>query len=129
MNFDNHTKRMLVDHTIAAVLLALMVTPFDWGLAHEWLGVAFFLLFTCHQRLNRAWWHALGRGRWSAQRVADTAVDLAMTICVLGLLASSLVLSRFVLIWAPAVSGAMAVGYAVRTILVCRRSGSHAQRQ
>lgn len=102
----NHTCRMLVDHAMAAVLLALMVTPFEWGLAHEWLGMALFALFVAHQVLNRAWWKALGRGRWTIRRVVGTVVDLAMVACMAGLAVSSLVLSRYVLAWMPALPGA-----------------------
>lgn len=103
---SDRTARMLVDHAMAAVLLALMVTPFEWGLAHEWLGMALFALFVAHQVLNRAWWRALGKGRWTVRRVVGAAVDVAMVACVAGLVASSLVLSRYALVWLPALPGA-----------------------
>ncbi len=60
--------RLLVDHAMGADLLALMVTPLEWGLAHEWLGVAMFVLFVAHQVLNRTWWGSHGRGRWAWRR-------------------------------------------------------------
>ncbi len=102
---ENRFCRMLVDHAMATVLLAVIVTPFDWGVLHEWLGIAFFVLFVVHHVLNYRWWRALGRGHWSLRRVLSTLVDLAMTVYVVVLMWSSLVLSRYVFSWLPALPG------------------------
>lgn len=93
-----------------AILLALVVTPFDWTLVHEWLGVIFFTLLAWHQWFNRAWWRTLLLGgrvnrTWNALRTANVSTDVALALCIAMLVASSVVLSRYVLAWAPAVPG------------------------
>ncbi len=102
---SKRTARLMVDHAMAAVLLAVILTPFDWGMLHEWLGIAFFALFIVHHVLNYRWWKALPRGRWNLRRVLSTLVDLAMIVCIGGLFWSSLVLSRYAFVWLPSMSG------------------------
>lgn len=52
--------RILVDLGLALVLTLVMAIIED--VAHEWLGIAAFVLVAAHQVLNRAWWRALFRG-------------------------------------------------------------------
>lgn len=98
--------RRVVDAGLAAVFVLLMATALVEDFAHEWLGIAAFVLVAAHQALNRAWWRALLRGRYAARRVASTVVNLGLVSCMLALLASSVVISTHAFGWLPAISGA-----------------------
>lgn len=98
--------RIVVDILFAAVFVALMATATVEETPHEWLGIAAFVLFATHQVLNRHWWAALARGRWNMLRVVSTAATLGVTACLLGQVASSLVLSEHAFSWLPAFPGA-----------------------
>lgn len=98
--------RAAMDAALAAVLVALMATSLVEEAPHEYLGIAAFVLMTAHQVLNRAWWRTLGRGRLTARRVVSIALNCAVALCVLGLMASCLVLSEHAFWWLPALDGA-----------------------
>lgn len=98
--------RIVVDVLFAAVFVALMATATVEEVGHEGLGIVAFVLFTTHQVLNRRWWAGLLRGRWNTLRVVSTAVTLGVTACLLGQVASSLVLSEYAFGWLPAFPGA-----------------------
>lgn len=47
--------RRVVDAGPAAVFALLMATALVEDFAHEWLGIAAFMLTAAHQVLNRTW--------------------------------------------------------------------------
>ena len=98
--------RRVVDVSLAFAFTLLMATALVEDFAHEWLGIAAFVLVAVHQVLNRAWWRALPRGRYTARRVTSTAVNLGLVCCTLALLASSVVISTHAFGWLPAIAGA-----------------------
>ena len=98
--------RRAVDVCLVLVFVLLMATALVEDFAHEWLGIAAFVLVAAHQVLNRAWWRALPRGRYTVRRAAGTVVDLGLVGCTLALLASSVVISTHAFGWLPAISGA-----------------------
>lgn len=100
------TPRLVVDACLAAVLVALMATATVEEFAHEWLGMAAFALFAAHQVLNRRWWAGLLKGRCTARRALGTVVNLGLVLCMVGQVASSLVLSEYAFGWLPALDGA-----------------------
>ncbi len=102
----HRTLRLAVDACLAAVFVALMTTATVEEFAHEWLGMAAFALFVVHQVLNRRWWTGLVRGRYTALRALGTVVNLGLALCMVGQMASSLVLSEHALWWLPALDGA-----------------------
>lgn len=63
------------------------------GAAHEWLGIALFALFLFHTALNIRWYRALFRGRYTAKRVVQTVVNLALLIAMLGCVVSAVSIS------------------------------------
>lgn len=97
--------RFAVDASMAVVFVLLMATAIVHEIPHEVLGVALFVLFVAHQGLNWRWYSHLLRGRYTLLRVVQTIVDIALLACIIGLIASSIVLSEHVLSWAPAVPG------------------------
>lgn len=98
--------RCVVDVSLAIVFMLLMATALVEDFAHEWLGIAAFVLVAAHQVLNRAWWRVLPRGRYTARRVASTVVNLGLVCCTVALVASSVVISTHAFGWLPAISGA-----------------------
>ena len=93
--------RIGVDVLFAITLILLMATGVQENFAHEWLGMAAFLLFVVHQVQHESWWKALFRGKYNGFRILKTLVVACLSICFLGLVASSLILSREVFSWLP----------------------------
>ena len=80
-----------------------------WGeAAHEWVGTALFLLFILHNVLNRNWYKAMFRGKYTAVRVLQTAINLLLLICMAALMFSGIVLSRYAFHFLP-IRGGMAL--------------------
>lgn len=102
----NRILRCAVDLAFAAVFVALMATATVQEALHEWLGMAAFALFAVHAALNRRWWSALLRGRYTALRTLNAATVLGSGACLVGLAVSCLVLSEHALGWMPALPGA-----------------------
>lgn len=98
--------RRVVDAGLAIASTLLMATALVEDFAHEWLGIAAFVLVAAHQVLNRAWWRALPRGRYTARRAVSTVVNLGLVCCTVALVASSVVISTHAFGWLPAISGA-----------------------
>lgn len=88
--------RLISGFPSAVVLLLLMAGPRMGGAAHELLGVALFCLAGFHAWLHRDWFAALGGGEWPNARLLRAAVILAMPVCLCGLLAGAVPLSRIV---------------------------------
>ena len=93
--------RMPVDLTMTALLLPLMAYSLVGETAHEWLGVAIYVLFLAHHALNWRWYKGLAQGRWNAARVFQTAVNFALFLMMLGLMVSGVILSRDVFTFLP----------------------------
>ena len=53
-----------------------------------------FLLFLLHHGLNWKWLRGLGRGRYTAFRVLQTILAALLLFCMLGVMASGILLSR-----------------------------------
>jgi len=93
-------KRAL-DCLMVLLLPLLMAYSLVGEAAHEWLGTAMFLLFLGHHGLNWRWYPALLKGRWTAARVFQTAVSALLLLAMLGLMASGVMLSRYVFSFLP----------------------------
>lgn len=96
--------RLAVDVLIAAAFVTLLATPIAWGQAHEWIGIAAFVLTVAHIVLSRKAVGGLARKR-RAGAFATLTLDALLLACLLGLAASAVVISEHALSWAPAVPG------------------------
>lgn len=108
--------KVAIDVAMAAVLVVVMATALVEEAPHEWLGVALFALMAAHAWLNRRWLASVFRGRYGVMRVLQVAVLLGLAVCVLGQVASSIVLSKHAFGWLPALPGA---SWARRTHMLC----------
>ena len=108
--------KIALDIALALVLVAVMTTALVQEAPHEWLGVALFVLMTVHIVLNRKWLAAVFRGRYGALRVLQVVMLVGLVACVVGQIASSLVLSKHAFGFLPALPGA---GWARRVHMLC----------
>lgn len=86
--------RILVDIAMIALLFPLMAYSLVGETIHEWLGAVMCLLFLCHHILNTNWYKGLAKGRWNLPRAFQTAINSALLLMILGLMASGIILSH-----------------------------------
>ena len=87
--------KIAVDAAMTVLFILQMGYHMVDGLAHEWLGVALCLLFILHHALNGGWHRGLLRGKYTPQRVLLTAVDALLTLAMVAIIASSIMVSRY----------------------------------
>ncbi len=102
----NRAIKTAVDVAMAIVLLAIMTTALVQEMPHEYLGIAIFVLMVVHIVLNRKWLAAALRGRLGIQYAPHIVLIVALVVCFVGMVASSLVLSKFAFGFLPAMPGA-----------------------
>lgn len=108
--------KVTLDIAMALVFVAIMTTALVQEAPHEWLGVILFVLMVIHIVLNRRWLASVFRGRHSALRIVQIVVVVGLAICIIGQLASSLVLSKHAFGFLPAFPGA---GWARSVHMLC----------
>lgn len=98
--------RVAVDVALAVLFVAVMATALVQEVPHEYLGIAVFAAVVVHVVLNRRWFKALTHGRYRAVRVLQFVAVVGLLVCIVGQVASSLVLSKFAFGFLPALPGA-----------------------
>ena len=73
-------KKRIVDVCMTVLLLCLMAYQVTGETAHEWIGIVMTVLVIVHQILNRRWYSAIFRGRYTAYRFLSTAVNLLLLL-------------------------------------------------
>ncbi|MBQ3940022.1 MAG: SUMF1/EgtB/PvdO family nonheme iron enzyme [Oscillospiraceae bacterium] len=71
-----------VDIALTVLLLLLMAFQVTGDTLHEWLGIAMTVLLTVHHILNRKWYGALLKGRYSPCRTVLTAVNTLLLAAI-----------------------------------------------
>lgn len=89
--------RHITDLLMVVALVALMAYAITGQAVHEWLGVAAFLLFVLHHLLNWNWFRVLGKGKYTAPRILQTALVLLLFLCMLAQMVSGIAMSRHAL--------------------------------
>lgn len=84
------------DILMTAALPVLMCYSIVGETAHEIIGIAMFALFILHHILNFGWTKALFKGKYPPKRIVGTIVNAAVLICMLGLMYSSIVISKHI---------------------------------
>lgn len=81
---------------VAMIVLFLLLTGYHLfeNVSHEWFGTSVFALFLLHNALNYRWYKNLFKGRYSAVRILQTAVNFLLWIAMLLNIASAVMLSR-----------------------------------
>lgn len=91
--------KIIADILMTIGLLLLMSYSLLGEAAHEWIGTAMFALFITHHILNRKWWRNIFKGKYKAFRVLQTVLVILVLICMVGSMASGIVLSSYVFDW------------------------------
>lgn len=108
--------RVVIDAAMAAMYVAVMATALVQEAPHEYLGVALFVVTVAHAVLNLRWFKALFRGRYSAVRTMRLIAIAGLLVCMVGMVASSLVISKHAFGFLPAPPG---TGWARRMHMLC----------
>lgn len=98
--------RIVVDVVLAGLFVAVMATALMQEEPHEYLGAILFVAVAAHVALNRRWFKALARGRYNAVRMLRLVMVVGLLACIIGQVASALVLSKFVFGFLPVLPGA-----------------------
>lgn len=87
------TVRVCIDTAMFVLFLLLMEQHLIPDAAHEWMGIALFVLFLIHNALNYRWYVALFKGRYNVLRAVQTAIDFVLWLSMIGCFISSLMIS------------------------------------
>lgn len=88
--------KLRIDILMTVFLLLLMSYGLFGEEYHEWIGVGMFLLFVLHHILNRKWISNIGKGKYTAFRILQTILVIAILLTMLGAMVSGILLSRYV---------------------------------
>ena len=80
---SKHCKHM-VDILLGVGLLLLMSYQVTGEAGHEWTGIVMTVLMILHQILNRKWYAALFKGKYTPLRTVQTLVNAGMLPCYAG---------------------------------------------
>lgn len=83
-----------IDIVMYVLFLLLMGQCVLRGAAHEWLGIAVSVLFVLHNVLNYRWYKALFKGKYTALRAVQTAVNFLLMLAVLDCAVSGVLISQ-----------------------------------
>ena len=93
--------KMAIDILMTVILLFLMGFQFWGDAAHEWAGAGMFVLFIIHHILNRGWYRALFKGKYSPARIFQVVINLLLFLTMIGQMISGIMLSRHVFAFLP----------------------------
>ena len=93
--------KIAVDLAMTVALMLLMPYELLGQSAHEWIGMVMLVLFIGHHILNKSWIINLSKGCWTALRVWQTVLVVAVLTCMLGSMVSGIVLSHTVFAFFP----------------------------
>lgn len=88
--------RVSVDSAMTILLMLLMAYSLVGEAAHEWLGVAMFVLVVLHHVLNHPWHFRILKGNYTPYRTVQTALVILVLIAMCGSMISGVILSRTV---------------------------------
>ena len=86
--------KIATDVIMTGILLFLMSYQLAGDTAHEWLGVAMFVVFIVHHILNRRWITGIAKGKYSVMRVIQTILAVVILLCMAGSMISGVLLSN-----------------------------------
>ncbi|MCR5142269.1 MAG: DUF4405 domain-containing protein [Ruminococcus sp.] len=77
-----NTIKRIVDAVLTVLLLFLMAYQVTGDVLHEWLGIGMTVTLVLHHILNRKWYKALFKGKYSPYRILMTAVNTLMLAAI-----------------------------------------------
>ncbi len=76
------TIKMTVDACLTVLLLCLTAYQVTGEALHEWFGIGMTAVLILHHVLNRKWYAALFKGKYSAYRIVSTAVNTLLLVSI-----------------------------------------------
>ena len=123
--------RMIVDISMTVILPLLMAYSLIGETFHEIAGITMFAMFVVHQILNRKWYAALFKGRYTARRIFQTVVNLLLLIFMILQPISGILMSKHLFTFIE-VPGAAATAREIHLVLaywgfalMCVHAGTH----
>lgn len=74
--------KRIVDAVLTVLLLFLMAFQVTGDVLHEWLGIGMTVTLILHHILNRKWYKAVFKGKYSPYRITMTAVNSLMLVSI-----------------------------------------------
>lgn len=74
--------KRIVDTVLTVLLLFLMAYQVTGDVLHEWLGIGMTVTLILHHILNRRWYKAVFKGKYSPYRIVMTAVNTLMLAAI-----------------------------------------------
>ena len=68
---------------------------------HEIIGTAMFALFIVHHVMNRKWYTALPKGKWSSRRIFQTVLDFLLLVFMILQPVSGILMSKHLYTFLP----------------------------
>lgn len=87
--------KRILDVVLTVDLLFLMAMQVTEQFAHEWLGITMFALTILHNILNRRFYAAIFKGRYSPLRIFQLIVNILLMVSFLCTALSGMMMSRF----------------------------------
>ncbi len=87
--------KRVIDIALTVILLLLMAFQVTEQLAHEWLGISMFALTIVHQVLNRRFYAAIFKGKYSPLRIFQLIVNILLLLSFVCTALSGMMMSRF----------------------------------
>lgn len=72
--------RRIIDICMTVLLLLQMAYQVMGEAAHEWLGMVMTVLVIVHQILNRRWYGAMFKGKYTVYRAVSTCVNVLLLV-------------------------------------------------
>jgi hypothetical protein len=89
MNF-----RRIIDILLTIALMLMMSKQITEQAGHEYIGIVMFVLFLIHQYLNRRWYGALLKGRYTPNRILSTLVNFSLLLSFVMTAFSGIIMSE-----------------------------------
>lgn len=74
--------KRIVDVALTVLLLFLMALQVTGDVLHEWLGIGMTVTLVLHHILNRKWYKAAFKGKYSPYRIIMTAVNTLLLVSI-----------------------------------------------
>lgn len=125
------TKRMILDAAMLLLLPLLMAYSLIGEAFHEVAGTLMLTLFLLHHWLNRSWWKALFKGRYSLQRIFQTTLNLLLLLFMIVQPLCGILMSKYLYTFLPT-AGMASVARAIHLplaywgfVLMSLHAGTH----
>ena len=123
--------QLIIDITMTVLLPLLMAYSLIGETFHEVVGTAIFVLFIVHHILNRKWYGALFKGKYSARRVFQTVLNTLLLVVMILQPVSGILMSKHLFAFLPSLpisaqarSIHMLLAY-WGYVLMCIHAGTH----